>query len=445
MIDKIISLKNHRGFMKYFKNTSWLFFEKILRMFVGLFVGIWVARYLGPERFGLFSYAQSFVGLFTTIATLGLDSIVVRELVKDESKSNELIGTAFYLKLMGAILTLLVLVIATYFTSNDRYTNLLVFIIASATIFQSFNVIDMYFQSKVLSKYVVFSNIISLFVSSIIKIILILIDAPLVAFAWVVLFDSIVLAMGFIYFFIKHSTYEIKKIKFSKAIAITLLKDSWPLILSGVVISIYMKIDQVMIQEMLGNEAVGQYAAATRLSEIWYFIPTVVASSLFPAIVNAKRQSEELYYDRLQKLFDLVVWMAIAIALPMTFLSDMIVDILYGEQYNQAASVLMIHIWASIFVFLGVVSGNWFINENLQLLAFWRAFYGMIANIFLNLLFIKKYGIQGVAVATLISQIIAAYMFDLFNKNTRNLFLLKIKSLFMINTLIRIIRVKHGL
>ena len=445
MIDKIISLKNHQGFMKYFKNTSWLFFEKILRMFVGLFVGIWVARYLGPERFGLFSYAQSFVGLFTAIATLGLDSIVVRELVKDESKATELISTAFYLKLMGAILTLLVLAIATYFTSNDRYTNLLVFIIASATIFQSFNVIDMYFQSKVLSKYVVFSNIISLFVSSIVKIILILIDAPLVAFAWAILFDSIVLAMGLIYFFIKHSTYEIKKIKFNKTIATSLLKDSWPLILSGVVISIYMKIDQVMIQEMLGNEAVGQYAAATRLSEIWYFIPTVVASSLFPAIVNAKRQSEELYYDRLQKLFDLVVWMAIAIALPMTFLSDMIVDILYGEQYSQAASVLMIHIWASIFVFLGVVSGNWFINENLQLLAFWRAFYGMIANIFLNLLFIKKYGIQGVAVATLISQIIAAYMFDLFNKNTRNLFLLKIKSLFMINTLIRIIRVKHGL
>jgi len=429
MIDKIISLKNHQGFMKYFKNTSWLFFEKILRMFVGLFVGIWVARYLGPERFGLFSYAQSFVGLFTAIATLGLDSIVVRELVKDESKATELISTAFYLKLMGAILTLLVLAIATYFTSNDRYTNLLVFIIASATIFQAFNVIDMYFQSKVLSKYVVFSNIISLFVSSIIKIILILIDAPLVAFAWVVLFDSIVLAMGLIYFFIKYSTYEIKKIKFSKAIAITLLKDSWPLILSSVVISIYMKIDQVMIQEILGSEAVGQYAAATRLSEIWYFIPTLVASSLFPAIVNAKRKSEELYYDRLQKLFDLVVWIAIAIALPITFLSDMIVNMLYGEQYNQAASVLMIHIWASIFVFLGVVSGNWFINENLQLLAFWRTFYGMISNIFLNLLLITKYGIQGIAIATLISYMIAGFIFDVANCYSRRIFFMKLNTI----------------
>jgi probable polysaccharide biosynthesis protein len=131
------------------------------------------------------------------------------------------------------------LVIATYFTSNDRYTNLLVFIIASATIFQSFNVVDMYFQSKVLSKYVVFSNIISFFISNIVKIILILINSPLVAFAWVILFDSIVLALGFIYFFLKYSTSEIKKIKFNKTIAISLLRDSWSLILSGVVISIY--------------------------------------------------------------------------------------------------------------------------------------------------------------------------------------------------------------
>ncbi len=140
---------------------------------------------------------------------------------------------------MGAILTLLILAVATYFTSNDRYTNLLVFIIASATIFQSFNVVDMYFQSKVLSKYVVFSNIISFFISNIVKIILVLINAPLVAFAWVILFDSIVLALGFIYFFLKYSTSEIKKIKFNKTIAISLLRDSWSLILSGVVISIY--------------------------------------------------------------------------------------------------------------------------------------------------------------------------------------------------------------
>ena len=445
-MQKLKVLKSHQGFMKYFKNTSWLFGERVLRMVVGLFVGIWVARYLGPEQFGIFSYAQSFVGLFTVIATLGLDGIVVRELVKDENRKDELIGTAFWLKLFGALVVLIVLAVAVYFTSNDSYTNSLVFIVASATIFQSFNVVDMYFQSKVLSKYIVYANVISLFISSIVKITLILNEAPIIAFAWVILFDSFILASGFIYFYLKnrrhseqpnrYSVFDTESSfawKFNKSIALSLLKDSWPLILSGIVISIYMKIDQVMIKEMMSAEAVGQYAAAVRLSEAWYFIPMVIASSLFPAIINAKKQSEELYYARLQKLYDLMVWIAIAIALPMTFLSDWVVHFLYGEQYNQAGSVLMIHIWAGVFVFLGVVSGKWFVAENLQMLSFWRTFNGMIINIILNIFLIPKYGIQGAAIATLVAQIMAAYLFDVFNYKTRNMFYMKTKSFLMMN------------
>lgn len=425
--------------MKYFKNTSWLFGEKILRMIVGLFVGVWVARYLGPEQFGLFSYVQSFVGLFTAIATLGLDGIVVRELVRDESRRDELIGTALWLKLIGAFGVLIVLAIAIHFTSNDSYTNTLVFIIASATIFQAFNVVDMYFQAKVMGKYIVYANVISLFFSSIVKIALILNEASLEAFAWAVLFDSFVLACGFVYFFLKtNNKYTdtqttLTNLTFSRVMALSLLKDSWPLILSGIVISIYMKIDQVMIQEMMGSEAVGQYAAAVRISEAWYFIPTVLASSLFPAIVNAKKISEELYYARLQKLYDLMVWMAIAIALPMTFLSDWVIHFLYGEQYSQAGSVLMIHIWAGVFVFLGVASGKWFVSENLQILAFWRTFSGMIINVILNFVLIPKYGVQGVAVATLLSQIMAAYIFDLLNQKTEKMFWMKTKSFMLVN------------
>jgi len=430
MIKKLKSLHKNQGFMKYFKNTSWLFGEKILRMVVGLFVGIWVARYLGPEQFGLFSYAQSFVGLFAAIATLGLDGIVVRELVKDGTRRDELIGTAFWLKVMGAFGVLAILAFAVNLTSNDTYTNTLVFIIASATIFQSFNVIDVYFQAKVLSRYVVFANVISLLLSSIIKIALILYEAPLIAFAWVVFFDSFVLACGFVYYYIKNnSTFNIKNLTFNKSTAVSLLKDSWLMALAGAAILIYMKIDQVMIMEMMDAEAVGQYAAAVRISELWYFIPMVIASSLFPAIINAKAHSEELYYARLQKLYDLMVWMAIAIALPMTFLSDRVVNLLYGEQYNQAGSVLMIHIWAGIFVFLGVASGKWFMAENLQMLSFWRTFNGMVLNVVLNFVLIPKYGIQGAAVATLLSYFTAGLLFDFFNIKTRKVFFTKLNTL----------------
>jgi len=416
--------------MKYLKNTVWLLSEKILRIIVGLFVGVWVARYLGPEQFGLFSYAQSFVGLFTAVATLGLDSIVVRELVKDETQRDKLIGTAFWLKIIGAFLVMLILAIAINFTSNDNQANILVFIIASSTIFQSFNVVDFYFQSKVMSKYVVFANLISLFLSSIIKIILLLNEASLVAFAWVIVFDSFVLACGFIYFYIKNSL-SVLKWKFDKIIAIELLKDSWPLILSGVVISIYMKVDQVMIKEMLGNAQVGQYAVAVRLSEIWYFIPMVIVSSLFPAIINAKKDNEDLYYSRLQKLYDLMAWMGIVIAILMTFLSDWIVDLLYGAAYSQASSVLMIHIWTAIFVFLGVASSNWFVAENLQKYAFYRTLAGAIVNIILNFILIPIYSIYGAAVATLISQIIASYLYNGTNKKTLITFKLQTNAILL--------------
>ncbi len=415
--------------MRYFKNTSWLFGEKILRMVVGLFVGIWVARYLGPEQFGIFSYAQSFVGLFAAIATLGLDGIVVRELVKDENRTGELIGTAFWLKLIGAFLVLIILAIAVNFTSNDSYTNALVFIIASATIFQSFNVVDMFFQAKVLSKFVVYANIISLFVSSIVKVVLILNEASLVSFAWVVLFDSFVLAIGFLYFYLKNSTLSIKHLKFNKSTAVDLLKDSWPLILSGIVISIYMKIDQVMIKEMLNAEAVGQYAAAVRLSEAWYFIPMVISASLFPAIINAKKQSKALYYERLQKLYDLMVWLAIAIAIPMTFLSDWVINLLYGEAYHEAGGVLIVHIWAGVFVFLTVASGHFLIAENMIMKAFYRNALAVFFNIVLNIVLIAEYGIKGAAIATLISWIISGYIYDFLDKKIRFMFVQKTKSL----------------
>ena len=194
-------------------------------MVVGLFVGVWVARYLGPERYGLLSYAQSFVGLFGAIATLGLDGIVVRELVKDESKRNLLLGTAFLLKLFGAIMVLIVLAIAIKFTSNNQFANILIFIIGSATIFQSFNVIDLYFQSKVISRYVVFTNMVSLAMSSIIKIGLILYQASLIAFAVMVLFDSIILALGYLYFYLKNDL-SFRDWRFDKRVAVALLKDS---------------------------------------------------------------------------------------------------------------------------------------------------------------------------------------------------------------------------
>lgn len=406
-------LLGHEGIRRYGANTAWLMGEKVLRMFMGLFVGIWVARYLGPEQFGLLSYAQSFVFLFTAIATLGLDSIVVRELVKDNSQRNILLGTAFTLKLIGSLCILPLLWLGVQFTSNDSYTNLLIFIIASGTIFQSFNVIDFYYQSSVLSKYVAFANTITLAISSIVKIVLILNEASLLSFAIVGVFDTVILSLGLIYFYWQKTHHSLSEWQFDKVVAKRLLSDSWPLIISSVMVSLYMKIDQVMIKEMLDNNAVGQYAAAVRLSEAWYFLPVAICSSVFPAIINAKKVSKQFYYDRMQRLYRLVIWLSVLVAIPMTFLSEYLIILLYGYAYIEAGQILMIHVWAGVFISIGIASTRWLINENMQIYSTLNTSIGAIANILMNYILIRNLGIVGAALATIFTHAIAAY-FGLF-------------------------------
>ena len=423
-------LLGHAGIRRYGANTAWLMGEKVLRMFMGLFVGIWVARYLGPEQFGLLSYAQSFVFLFTAIATLGLDSIVVRELVKDNSQRNVLLGTAFALKLIGSLCILPLLWFGVQFTSNDSYTNLLIFIIASGTIFQSFNVIDFYYQSSVLSKYVAFANTITLAISSIIKIVLILNEASLLAFAIVGVFDTVILALGLIYFYWQKTHHSLREWQFDKVVAKRLLSDSWPLIISSVMVSLYMKIDQVMIKEMLDNNAVGQYAAAVRISEAWYFIPMAICNSIFPAIINAKKESEVKYHSRLQKLFSFLAWLGVLVALIITVLGDYIIYLLYGVSYSESSYILKINIWGGVFVGLGVAASKWVVNENLLKNAMQRTVIAGFLNLILNLILIPIYGIKGAALSTLISYIFVNYLSLSLYKETRVCFIIQTKPLF---------------
>lgn len=398
-----------------------MFAEQVLRIIAGLFVGIYVARYLGPDQFGIYSFAAAFVALFGAIARLGLDSIVVRDLVNHPEERDTYLGTAFWLKLIGALVTLGLLAIAVQFTSNEATTNLYIFIIASGLVFQSFDVVDFYFQSRVLSKYVSISRLIQLALSSILKLYLVFAQADLFWFVMVSLVDQMLLAL---FLAIAYWQQKIGNFlaRFDLGTAKAMLKNSWPLILSGIAISLYMRIDQIMIKEMLGEREVGLYSAAVRLSEAWYFVPVIVTTSLFPAILNAKKLSQKLYSERLQRLYTVMFYAAVGVALPVSFMSESIVLLLYGIQYQDAGLLLSIHIWAGIFVALGVVNGSWFLAENLQKLATINTLIGAVVNVVLNYLLIPIYGIAGVAFATLISQCFAAYLALFFYEKTRGQF-----------------------
>ena len=419
------------SFKKYFANTSWLFFEKIIRLIVTFIVGILIIRYLAPNEFGLLSYAMSIVGIFAAVSSLGIDSILTRELVKYPEQKDLLIGTAFSFKLMGAALSTIFLLAALPFMSNDGFINIMILIIASATFFQSFYVIDFYFQSRITSKYSVYAQSSSFLLGSIIKILLIIFKAPLIYFAIVILVEAIFLASGFIIVY-NNRGLNIFDWKSNKKLGFKILSDSWPLILSGVVITIYMKIGQVMIKELMNETEVGYYGAAARLCEAWYFVPMAITASLFPAIVNAKQTSEKLYLNRLQKLYDIIAWMAILIALPVTFFSKEITVILLGNDYLPSAPVLTIYIWAGLATFLGIASSQYLIAENLTKLSFYRTLIGMIVNVILNIILIPKLGIVGSAIATLISYSLATFSIGI-TKRTYYQLVMMIKSILFIN------------
>ena len=428
MLKKISELKNNSGFMKYFKNTSWMMSEKALRILAALTIGIWVTRYLGPNDLGILSYAQAFVGLFAAFSTLGLDRLLARELVKRPNEKYTLLGTSFILQTIGSSILVSFLLLSIYLKDDDELTNKIIIIMGLLTFVNSFNIISSYFQSIVSSKHVVITSIIGLVLFSLIRVALILNEAPLIYFVYAIVFDTIFLIIGAVYVYFRNNQ-SIFKWKFSMVMAKSLLNDSWPLILNTIFISVYVRIDQIMIENFMDSFSVGQYAAAVNLSQAWYFVPGIIGSSLFPAIVNAKKISESLYYERLQKLYDLMVILAVSIAIPMTFLSDWVVDLLLKDEFYLTGSVLSIHIWAGVFVFLGVSVSKWILTENLQRISSLTLFIGMVANIVLNLIMIPKFGIKGAAFATLISQSISVLFAPLLFKKTRPSFFMMIKAL----------------
>ena len=332
---------------------------------------------------------------------------------------------------MGAVIAISLIALTLLITSEDLFTSILILIISVSSFFQTFNVIDYHFRSMVKAKYSVYVLFTSVLMVSLIKFTLIIIKAPLIYFVAAYAFEFVFNAIG--YLIVYHSQkFKVVKWKFDKSLAINLLKDSWPLILAGVVVSIYMKVDQVIIKNMLDAKEVGYYAAAVRLSEAWYFIPVAISNALFPAIVNAKNISKELYHSRLQKLYDILAWMAIGISIPVSFFAADIINLLYGSKFISSAPILTIYIWAGAAVFLGVASSQYLVTENLTRISLFRTSLGMIVNVILNIILIPIYGIVGSAVATLISYSLATFSIVFF-KSTSHQFFMMFKSITLIN------------
>ncbi|MES9993374.1 MAG: flippase [Candidatus Thiodiazotropha sp.] len=404
-------------------NTLWILGERTLTMSLAFAVSIVVSRYLGPERYGILSYAISFTTIFAIAGHLGLSGLVIKDIVKYPEKSNETLGTVFALKYAGILIGFCILLLFTFSTEVGGSKEFWVLLIVSLTIiFQPFEIFNYWFSAKIQGKYIFFSKITAITIASIIKVILVLASAGLIYFALTNVLLAFISATLYLIFFHKLGNAPI----FSWIVSISrgkdLLSQGWMVFLGSIFAVIYLKVDQVMLRWLVDNESVGIYAIAANLSEAWYFIPTAIVTSLFPKLIQLREKNEKQYLKRFQQLFDFLFALACIVAIIISMFAQPLILLLYGSEYTQSAAILVIHIWAGLFIFMRSALSRWIIIENALVFSLITQGMGAFMNILLNLLLIPLYSGKGAAFATLISYAVASYISLLFYRRSRPIF-----------------------
>jgi PST family polysaccharide transporter len=394
-------------------NSGWLLFDKIARLLLGLLVGAWVARYLGPVAYGEVAYVLAYLAFFQVAVTLGLDGIVVRDLAKPRSSAGTLLGSVLLMRFGVGFMAWIVAVSIMIFTKGwHDQSVVLVAIAGGALVFQTTDTIDLWFQSQSQSRRTVIAKLGSYFFSNGIRVVLVFAHASLTWFVCVVLVDAIVSSVGLVLVYRKtvRNVYWVWNYEVAKK----LIKESWPYMVSGLFVIIYMRIDQIMIREMLGSKDLGLYAVILPISSAWNVIPIVICSSLAPYISRIKFENEKKYYYSLLHVFRFFLILGILLSIVIAFLSEPIVGVLYGSAYAGAGSVLAIHIFTNVPVFMGVAQGLWFTNENRTSVLMRNTMVGGVVAIMANYFLLPSMGVKGAAVSAVLSFFASGIFLNLF-------------------------------
>ena len=404
---------------KVVRNLFWAVTGKVVTLLGSLLVGIFVARYLGPEQYGLMNYVVSFVALFQVFASFGLDNIEIREESKCKGtgekgrvpgvEANTILGTAFGLRLIFAGITMMLVILTAWIFEADTFTKWMITLYSLSMIMNTFGVIRNYFTSIVWNEYIVKTEISRTIIGALIKVILLLLHAHLAWFIAATLFDTILIAGGYLLSYRKqiasprHWTFDLPTAKY-------LIKESFPLLLSGAAVVVYQKIDQVMIGNMIDKANVGYYAVAGAFVNMAVFIPTIMCQTLTPLLVQYYNSNKELYNQRSQQFLNIMAWSSILIALLFCLVAYPLIRFTYGLQYIEAVPVLQILIFKIVGTAMMSSSGNMMIIERVHYYAVIRNTLACIANVLLNFVLIPRFGIVGAAIAGVVALFVAGYL-----------------------------------
>ena len=414
-------------FQRVLGNSGWLFADRFLRLIVGLFVGVWVARYLGPERMGIWNYSVALAAIAGSIAGLGMDGIVIRELVRRPQLKHKILGTVFLLRISVAFLTWLSVSLFMYFTTDDL-SSTAVIIICSGLIFQSFDVIDLYFQSLVKGKYTVRAKSLGFFITTLIRISLIILKAPLEYFLWNAVLDLCLGAASLFFTYKKNFKNEVGW-RFDKTIAFSFLRSAFPILLMSLFTNIQAYADQVMLKHLVSKSELGQYSVAMNLVSLLGFIPVAIYQSVSPSVTKAKTVGHDLYLNRLSKLYRSMFILFIFTAVPILLLGRFVILFLYGAEYEFAGILFSVLSLRLLFTNFGTAKGIFILNENLFGYSLMTSIVGALVNILLNFILIPFLDVWGAFYAFIISFTLSTFVIDFFYKRTSENALLMLKAM----------------
>lgn len=410
------------------QNLYWAVIGKIVNLLGSLLVGIIVARYLGPEQYGLMNYVISYVFLFQTFALFGLDSIEIREEARGQKPFPVIIGTAFFLKLFFGCCVIILAILISWMMEADGYTTLLVAIYSLSVVLNSLIVIRNYFTAIVHNEYVIKAEISRTLISIIIKLILLVLNASLTWFVLAYMFDFVLLGAGYGMVY-QTKIGAIQEWRFDREYAVFLLCESFPLLLTNAAVIIYQRIDQVMIGNMVDKSSVGYFSVAAKFTEVLIFLPMILAQTITPILVKARERNVAEYKSKAQQFMNISFWLSLIVSAIVSILSYWLIRFTFGQAYLPAVAVLQIMAFKAACVALSNTAGAMLVTEGLQRYAILRDGFGCVVCVLLNYLLLPRYGMMAAAFVSIASNIAAGYLADAIVPAYRHLFVCQTKTL----------------
>ncbi len=428
---------------KVIKNASWIIGVQIIRSLIVLVISMLTARFLGPSNYGLINYAASLVAFASPVMYLGLTGILVQEIINYPEREGETIGTAITMSFCSGLICIAGIISFVALVNVGETETLIVCSLYSLLlVFQSIDLIQYWYQAKLLAKYSAIASFVSYIIVAAYKVYLLIANKNVY---WFAVSNAIDFMLIDILLFAVYKRKGGSKLSFSLTTAKRMFARSKYYILSNMMITIFAQTDRIMLKLMVGDSATGYYSAAATCAGMTGFVFSAIIDSLRPMIFDYKNNGDEVRYEKaVICLYSVVIYLSVLQSIVFTAAAPLIITLLYGKDYTPSVTVLQIIVWYCSFSYLGGARDIWILAENKQKHLILINFTGALLNVGLNRILIPALEASGAAIATVITQFAVNVVFVCVYKPTRRNGYLQLKSLNPVYLINELKRMRHN-